>query len=524
MKKNFLVFLIALFAAALCAFGICACKGPKGDKGADGASGVNVEGAYVAEGNLYLILSGGAYVNCGRVVGTDGADGIDGVGIVDIIFNGDGELVIKFANGEERNIGVSPSICEHRYGDWVVETEATCVTQGYRYCVCEECGFMINRIDPATGHEWDDRTAETVIEPETCTDEGWRLITCVNCNQTQLEKIEATAHVFTIPSYAPEEERYINKCRFCDMRKPSEGLEYKQVGADYHLSGLGSCTDTDIVVADVIDTPTGKKKVTEIDYDAFSGSQQVTSVYFSKYVKEIDHGSGSIFGGENCENMTHLIVHPKNPVYRSDGNCIVDIVNKSVIAGCAASSIPSDGSVTTIGAHAFDGVKLSKLIIPDKIVTLGSYAFANCTNITSLTLGGSLTTIGSNCFSYCAGLETLVINGVPNIGQRAFASCYNLQQVNLNSGCEKVGTYAFVCCRSLTTVRIDRSVERVGNYAFGACGSLTNFRYTGTSSDWWNESLGVGVADENWNATPLIYQSVFTDTPITNADVKFGIS
>lgn len=520
MKKKFLIILITIFIAALCALCVTACNC---NNGKDGASGVNVVNAYIAEGDLYLVLSDGSYVNCGKVVGSDGTDGengLDGVGIVDIVFNKDGELVIRFASGEERNIGVSPKICVHRYGDWVVETEANCVTQGYKYCVCEECGFMINQIEPATGHNWDERNAETVIAPETCTDEGWKLASCTRCRETKLMKIEAVTHDFAIPSYNMEEDRYITKCLNCDMREPSKGLEYKVVGNTYHLTSLGECTDSDIVVADVIETQYGLRRVTAIDYGVFTG-QEITSVYLSKYIDQIDHTSGSLFGNEYCEGMTHLVVHPKNPVYRSDGNCIVDIQNKSVIAGCTVSAIPSDGSVTTVGAHAFDGVtKLTKIVIPDKIVTLGASAFANCTGLTSLTLGGSLNTIGTNCFYQCTGLETVKLNAVPIIGQWAFASCFNLEEVWLNNGCERVGNYAFVCCMSLTTVHIAGSVWGIGKYAFGACGSLTDLRFAGTRNEWYNQSSGVGVADEDWNATPPLYQGTFTDTPITNADIK----
>ena len=68
MKKNILILLITIFVAALCAFCVSACRG---EKGKTGDSGVNIEGAFIQDGDLYLILSSGVYVNCGNVVGSD---------------------------------------------------------------------------------------------------------------------------------------------------------------------------------------------------------------------------------------------------------------------------------------------------------------------------------------------------------------------------------------------------------------------------------------------------------------------
>lgn len=525
MKKNLIIILVTIFVAALCALCVTACRGEKGNNGADGADGVNITGAFVEDGDLYLVLSNGEYVNCGTVVGSDGEDGedgIDGIGIVDITYNKDGELLIKFANGEVRNIGISPKVCAHKYPEeWVVETVANCVSQGYRYKTCSECGFIKSEITPATGHDWDEENAQTVIKRETCTDCGWQTVICKTCQDSKMVELKPTTHFYQSVHIASE-GRYVKECRNCQMRKPSEGLEYKLVNDSYQLTGLGTCTDTDIVISDVVETENGLIPVTKITPGVFTG-QDITSVYISKNVNSIDVSTGSLFGNEYCENMNNITIHAKNTTYRSDGNCIIDIQNKSVVAGCAASAIPSDGSVTTIGQNAFNGVvRLLKIVIPDKVVTLGAMAFAYCAGITQLTLGGSLTTIGSDCFSNCNNLETVKINNVPSIGQRAFAFCNNLKEVWLNNGCYRVGVQAFSCCKSLKTVHISSTVKGIAKYAFGGCESLDDLRFGGTRKEWWDVSMGVGVADEDWNKTPLIYQGIYNDTPIDNDGVKYS--
>ena len=524
MKKNLIIILVTIFVAALCALCVTACRGEKGNNGADGADGVNITGAFVEDGDLYLVLSNGEYVNCGTVVGSDGEDGedgIDGIGIVDITYNKDGELLIKFANGEVRNIGISPKVCAHKYPEeWVVETVASCVSQGYRYKTCSECGFIKSEITPATGHDWDEENAQTVIKRETCTDCGWQTVICKTCQDSKMVELKPTTHFYQSVHIASE-GRYVKECRNCQMRKPSEGLEYKLVNDSYQLTGLGTCTDTDIVISDVVETESGPVPVTKITSGVFTGLD-ITSVYLSKNISNIDVSTGSLFGGEDCKAINNVTVHSKNKTYRSDGNCIIDIQNKSVVAGCGASAIPSDGSVTTVGQNAFNGVKnLVKIVIPDKVVTLGSMAFAYCENLIQLTLGGSLTTIGSDCFIYCNNLESVQINNVPNIGKRAFAFCPELKEVRLNNGCYRVGEQAFSCCVSLRTVYISDTVEGIAKYAFGGCMALTNLYFGGTKTEWWNASLGVGVAHEGWNKLPPILEGVYNDTPIDNDTIKF---
>jgi hypothetical protein len=54
----------------------------------------------------------------------------------------------------------------------------------------------------------------------------------------------------------------------------------------------------------------------------------------------------------SCGNLESLQVDEANSVYHSAGNCIIETNSKTLIVGCNASTIPTDGSVTIIGAFA----------------------------------------------------------------------------------------------------------------------------------------------------------------------------
>ena len=53
-----------------------------------------------------------------------------------------------------------------------------------------------------------------------------------------------------------------------------------------------------------------------------------------------------------------------------------------------------------IGDEAFNGWKMTSLVIPNSVTTIGRQAFDGCTELKSLVLGNSVSEIGQNAF-YC---------------------------------------------------------------------------------------------------------------------------
>jgi len=79
----------------------------------------------------------------------------------------------------------------------------------------------------------------------------------------------------------------------------SEGLQFKLTDNEYHVIGIGTCTDTDIVIPDTyLGTP-----VTVIEAYAFDRCSFLTSVTLPDTITTIGH-SAFIF----CENLTSIII------------------------------------------------------------------------------------------------------------------------------------------------------------------------------------------------------------------------
>ena len=68
------------------------------------------------------------------------------------------------------------------------------------------------------------------------------------------------------------------------------------------------------------------------------------------------------------------------------------------------------------------------------MTTIGSYAFANCSDLTTVTISNSVTSIGSYAFANCSKMASLVIpDYIINIGGNAFVGCEAIKYVKNES-------------------------------------------------------------------------------------------
>ena len=224
----------------------------------------------------------------------------------------------------------------------------------------------------------------------------------------------------------------------------------------------GELLQGDIVI------PDGTEKIGAY---AFYNCDGLTSVVIPDSVTSI---GGSAFYG--CSGLTSIVVEDGNPVYHSDGNCLIETGSKTLIVGCKSSVIPDDGSVTSIGEDAFYGCSgLTSVTIPDSVTSIGDYAFSYCYGLTSVTIGNGVTSIGYRAFYECSGLTSVTIpDSVTSIGSYAFYGCSGLTSVTIGNGVTSIGSGAFSECSGLTSVTIPDSVTSFGGWAFEDCSGLTS--------------------------------------------------
>ena len=275
---------------------------------------------------------------------------------------------------------------------------------------------------------------------------------------------------------------------------------------DGSVTSIGGSAFSGCAALTSITIPDG---VTTIDSSAFRGCDSLVSVTIGKGVT--GYLSYNIFSW--CESLETLTVVEGNPVYHSEGNCIIETATNTLIIGCKGSVIPDDGSVTSIGWGAFDNcTALTSIVIPDSVTSIGRYAFFSCDSLTSIVIPDSVTSIGGGAFGDCDSLTSVTIpGGVTSIGDSAFESCDSLTSVTIGDGVTSIGYSAFENCYSLTSVIIPDSVTSIGDSAFESCDSLTSVTFEGKVAEW-----NAVVKDSYWNYDcPLLTEVKCSDGTVT---------
>lgn len=188
-------------------------------------------------------------------------------------------------------------------------------------------------------------------------------------------------------------------------KKASEGLAFVSNGdGTCFVSGIGTCTDKNVRIPSV--SPDGDI-VTEIYSWAFMECTRLTSVTIPDSVTSI---GGYAF--TDCTSLTSIQVDENNPVYHSDGNCLIETATKTLVLGCKTSIIPTDGSVISIGKSAFfNCTSLTNITIPNSVTCIGDDAFRQCSSLTNITIPDSVNSIGYQAFSNCWHLTSITFYG-----------------------------------------------------------------------------------------------------------------
>ena len=149
-------------------------------------------------------------------------------------------------------------------------------------------------------------------------------------------------------------------------------------------------------------------------------------------------------------------------------------IGRDVFGKCESlTSVTIGNSVETIGEGAFKSTALTSVIIPDSVRSIGAKAFAYCKYLTSVTIGNSVETIGEDAFKVTALTSVIIPDSVRTIGKEAFEYCNYLTSVAIGNSVETIDGQAFKVT-ALTSVIIPDSVRSIGKEAFAYCKNLTS--------------------------------------------------
>lgn len=141
-------------------------------------------------------------------------------------------------------------------------------------------------------------------------------------------------------------------------------------------------------------------------------------------------------------------------------------------------SVTMPNSVTKIEYRAFeDCTSLNSINLSEGLSVLAESLLSGCTSLKSVVVPNSVTEIRALAFYKCTALERVTLPvGLTSIAMRCFDSCFKLASIDISATVTSIGSSAFNDCACLTEVKIPSVVTSIGAYAFYGCKGLTSLK------------------------------------------------
>lgn len=228
--------------------------------------------------------------------------------------------------------------------------------------------------------------------------------------------------------------------------------------------------------------------VTKIGYRAFSDCTSLVIIY-----------NNSDLNVNDVSNYLCAVVNKDGSItykkgYTNDGNGFIFNSSNNLCA-----YIGSEETVILPDTYMSEPYTVSsvrgarKIIVPNNVTEILSYAFADCGSLEEVTLPDSFTSIARYTFRNCKNLTTVTIgSGITEIGEDAFALSENLKKVyisDLAAWCNisftssasnplYYGAELYLNGTLVTELTIPNKVTKIGDYAFYGCTSITDVTFS----------------------------------------------
>ena len=132
----------------------------------------------------------------------------------------------------------------------------------------------------------------------------------------------------------------------------------------------------------------------------------------------------------------------------------------------------------SIGEWAFsDCTSLTSIKFPMWFRTIGKMAFYNCKKLSEVEFyqgeEGHLESIGDEAFMNCESLREIVLpQSLQQLGTEVFLNCERLESVIFNCNLTELSDGLFVRCRALSNINIPEGITRIGKFCFSQCEGL----------------------------------------------------
>ena len=251
----------------------------------------------------------------------------------------------------------------------------------------------------------------------------------------------------------------------------SDGCNYYSYvpEAENHNSSLFDLTDSD---GNVISATTGMD--IDIDIDNQESSDVAINVGDTFKINDITYKVTSadaveVYRGKNGIVKIPSMVCYQNKLFR------VTKIGYSAFKYSSVTKITIPDSVISIGNYAFYDTNITSIYIPNSVTGIGDYAFYD-SDLKNITVSSSVVSVGGSAFG-CTAWYNNQLDGVVYAGKVAYDYKGKMPEntsLSLKDDTTGIADYAFYHCENLTNIFIPNSVKNIGKNAFYECSNLSN--------------------------------------------------
>lgn len=328
------------------------------------------------------------------------------------------------------------------------------------------------------------------------------------------------------------------------------GITFVEYGSGYKVTKIQSSAGEDVEIP----SEHNGKSVVAIEKDASRDNSRIMNLTIPSSVTSIgEYAFGSC---TSLETVTFI-----------QGDSNVNI-KANAFNGCSSLKSVILPKMSAIPAACFKNcIKLSDIVIPEMVTTIGEESFLQCSSLTSVDIPASVTAINNSAFYNCKGVTEYKVDsanesfkavdgvlyskdgkdlvqypvgkarysfnvpsGTESIRNGAFAFS-PLESVTLPEGLKTISSYAFSDCVALKSFSFPSTLTKIGSNAFLRCSSftvatlpsgLTSYDDAFVSSGLKKVTLSEGITTVSSNAFKECKSLSEVNLPSTVKNIQFG--